>query len=199
MGLNEFQLFKSWDSKTKLYTHISTVNVLKFRTLYSVLFWPKLCFLCTCFLKYLVEWHSVDPDQTAPSGAVWSGSALFAFVILSETLVFEFLEHLPYPHYVFVNKFIFSYFSMKTYVVGTHYKRLSEALLTNTHKKCFHGETRKIFTGYPLLSRDMVPTICSRVTIKKKKKNSPKYQLKYYFIWTCRYVNKFTPYYTRKT
>ena len=29
--------------------------------------------------------NSVDPDQTAPSGAVWSGSALFAYVILSET------------------------------------------------------------------------------------------------------------------
>ena len=42
--------------------------------------------------------NSVDPDQTAPSGAVWSGSALFAYVILSETLVFEFLGHLPYPY-----------------------------------------------------------------------------------------------------
>ena len=40
--------------------------------------------------------NSVDPDQTAPSGAVWSGSALFAYVILSETLVLEFLGHLPY-------------------------------------------------------------------------------------------------------
>ena len=40
--------------------------------------------------------NSVDPDQTAPSGAVWSGSALFAYVILSDTLVFEFLGHLPY-------------------------------------------------------------------------------------------------------
>ena len=29
--------------------------------------------------------NSVDPDQTAPSGAVWSGSALFAYVILSDT------------------------------------------------------------------------------------------------------------------
>ena len=26
----------------------------------------------------------VDPDQTAPEGAVWSGSALFAYAILSE-------------------------------------------------------------------------------------------------------------------
>ena len=39
--------------------------------------------------------NSVDPDQTAPSGAVWSASALFAYVILSETLVFEFFGHLP--------------------------------------------------------------------------------------------------------
>ena len=30
--------------------------------------------------------NSVDPDQTAPVGAVWSGSALFAQVYLSENL-----------------------------------------------------------------------------------------------------------------
>ena len=40
--------------------------------------------------------NSVDPDQTAASGAVWSGSTLFAYVILSDSLVFEFLGHLPY-------------------------------------------------------------------------------------------------------
>ena len=40
--------------------------------------------------------NSVDPDQTAPSGAVWSGSTLFAYVILSDALVFKFLGHLPY-------------------------------------------------------------------------------------------------------
>ena len=39
--------------------------------------------------------NSEDPDQTAPEGAVWSGSALFAFGILSETQVFEILGHLP--------------------------------------------------------------------------------------------------------
>ena len=27
--------------------------------------------------------NSVDPDQTAPEGAVWSGSALFAYAILN--------------------------------------------------------------------------------------------------------------------
>ena len=39
--------------------------------------------------------NSVDLDQTAPSGAVWSESALFAYAILSETLVLEILGHLP--------------------------------------------------------------------------------------------------------
>ena len=38
--------------------------------------------------------NSVDPDQTAPSGAVWSGSTLFAYVILSYALVFEILGYL---------------------------------------------------------------------------------------------------------
>ena len=44
------------------------------------------------FLKLLSGMeNSVDPDQTALEGAVWSGSALFAYAILSETLVFEIL------------------------------------------------------------------------------------------------------------
>ena len=30
--------------------------------------------------------NSVDPDQTAPVGAIWSGSALFAQACLSENL-----------------------------------------------------------------------------------------------------------------
>ena len=30
--------------------------------------------------------NSVDPDQTAPLGAVWSGSTLFALTWLSENL-----------------------------------------------------------------------------------------------------------------
>ena len=41
--------------------------------------------------------NSADPDQNAYLGAVWSGSALFAYVKLSDTLVFESLEHLQYP------------------------------------------------------------------------------------------------------
>ena len=48
------------------------------------------------FFKMLIGMaNSVDPDQTAPEGAVWSGSALFACAILSEILVYEILGHLP--------------------------------------------------------------------------------------------------------
>ena len=36
-----------------------TVNFLKFRTLYSIFFWLKFCFLCSGFFKYLVEWQTV--------------------------------------------------------------------------------------------------------------------------------------------
>ena len=43
--------------------------------------------------------NSVDPDQTAPSGAVWYGPAVFAYAILSDTLVYEILRHLLYPTY----------------------------------------------------------------------------------------------------
>ena len=39
--------------------------------------------------------NSVDPDQTAPLGAVWSGSALFAQAYLSENL-----GSLWYCHYL---------------------------------------------------------------------------------------------------
>ena len=46
--------------------------------------------------------------------------------------------------------------SPKTYVVGTHLKRLTEALLMSTHNICFCREVRKILYGYPLLSVAMV-------------------------------------------
>ena len=43
--------------------------------------------------------NSVDPDQTAPLGAVWSGSALFAQAYLSEnfTVDLTWLYSLPRP------------------------------------------------------------------------------------------------------
>ena len=39
--------------------------------------------------------NSVDPDHTDSERAIWSGSALFVYTILSVTLVYEILEHLP--------------------------------------------------------------------------------------------------------
>ena len=41
--------------------------------------------------------NSVDPDQTAPLGAVWSGSALFAQTYLSENL--ESLQYLNFEEF----------------------------------------------------------------------------------------------------
>ena len=43
----------------------------------------------------------------------------------------------------------FSYFSTKTYTVGTYQKCLCEALLISTHSICFHVEIRKILCGCP--------------------------------------------------
>ena len=40
--------------------------------------------------------NSVDPDQTAPLRFFRSGSALFAYVILWDILVFKILGHLSY-------------------------------------------------------------------------------------------------------
>ena len=40
--------------------------------------------------------NSVNPNQNALSEAVWSGSALFAYAILSDTLVYKILGHLVY-------------------------------------------------------------------------------------------------------
>ena len=38
--------------------------------------------------------NSVDSDQTAPLGAVWSGSTLFAYPIWCDTLMYEILGHI---------------------------------------------------------------------------------------------------------
>ena len=62
----------------------NTVNVLKFRTQYLKLFWPRFCYFMQLFHKILSgRAHGVAPDQTAP----------FAYAILSETLVFEILGY----------------------------------------------------------------------------------------------------------
>ena len=73
-----------------------TVNVLKFQTFYSLLFLAKILLFMQLVLKILSEMaNSSDSDQTAPSGAVWSGSEQFAYAILPENLVYKILGHLP--------------------------------------------------------------------------------------------------------
>ena len=73
-------------------------NVLKFPTLYSILFCLNFAFYAQ-FHKILSGIaHSVDPDQTASEGAVLSGSALS--VILSDTLVLEILGHYCIVFYI---------------------------------------------------------------------------------------------------
>ena len=57
-------------SHNHFHSKMLTVNVLKFGTLYSILFWPKLCILCSSEMANIV-----DPDQTA-------ASASFSYAIL---------------------------------------------------------------------------------------------------------------------
>ena len=51
--------------------YVFRVNVLKFQTLYSILLCPIFFISVKLFLKILSGMaNSVDPDQTAPSGAI---------------------------------------------------------------------------------------------------------------------------------
>ena len=35
---------------------------LNFKLFYSIQFWPKFCFLCSCVIEYLVEWQTEQFD-----------------------------------------------------------------------------------------------------------------------------------------
>ena len=49
------------------------------------------------FLKILSGLaNSVDPDQTAPEGAICSGSTVFGYAVLSETVLYKILGDLLY-------------------------------------------------------------------------------------------------------
>ena len=61
-----------------------------------------------------------------------------------------------------------SYFSIKTYVVGTHQKHLGETLLMSTHNIWFRGEIRKMLCGYPLLSVAMVTHVSKKFPVGLK-------------------------------
>ena len=74
------------------------VNVLKLRTFFPHSFVVFFClnFVMKWFLKILSGMANSVPDQTAPSGAVWSGPALFAYAILLENSMCEIIGHLPH-------------------------------------------------------------------------------------------------------
>ena len=87
-----FVCVKKWTKNSNMILtrkkHLSTVHVLKFGTLYSIMFLSWILLLMQLFLKILSGMaNSVDQDQAAVS----SGSMLFAYAILSETLVYEIL------------------------------------------------------------------------------------------------------------
>ena len=94
------------------------------------------------FLKMLSGMaDSADPDQTAPGGAVWSGSSLFAYNILSATLVFEILGYLPYskmkesPH----NGSTFFFFSSKPL-----FRKETQLWQSCLPWKCIHSHLLKV-------------------------------------------------------
>ena len=77
---------------------MSSINDLIFSNSLFYTNLPKILLFMQLFVKILSGTaNSVDPDQTLPPGAVWSGSALFACALLTTTLVYEILGHLPYP------------------------------------------------------------------------------------------------------
>ena len=94
-------------------------NVLKFRTLYFIPFLPNFCFFILLFLIIFGGMaNNVDPDQTPPSEAFCSGSALFAYSILSEILVYKILRHLPVDFFSTKEYWYFSYFSTENTFCG---------------------------------------------------------------------------------
>ena len=62
---------------------------------------------------------------------------------------------------------------MKTYVVGTHQKRLTEALLMSTHKICFHWEIRKLYIccdHQKHLTKAFLMSTHNNISMEKKEK-----------------------------
>ena len=83
--------------------------------------------------------NSVDPDQTAPLGAVWSGSALFAQAYLSENL--GSLQYIPNPVRYFIQFFrIVCTYWLKAEIIKVPkfaFSRVGlQGLVNNTHLFC---------------------------------------------------------------
>ena len=101
--------------------------------------------------------NSVDPDQTAPIGAVCSGSSLFVSILNSSVMLGNYLQQTTSADDIFRCIFLlvalrvksdllirgrnlnqFSYFSTKAYVVGAQKNRLDATVLLSTQSTCFN-------------------------------------------------------------
>ena len=59
--------------------------------------------------------NSVDPDQTAPIGAVCSGSTLFASILYSSVMLGNFLQQTTSADYIFRYIFFLGALRVKTF------------------------------------------------------------------------------------
>ena len=70
--------------------------------------------------------NSVDPDQTAPIGAVCSGSTLFAYILNSSVILGNYLQQTTSADDIFQIHFFLGALRVKLYVnlhsYGSHYK-----------------------------------------------------------------------------
>ena len=82
--------------KSFFYQKLMYSNCSKISNTFLFLFSNKmLVFRAGIHIMLLRIANREDPDQTALSEAVWSGSALFVYAFFGRQLVFEILEHLP--------------------------------------------------------------------------------------------------------
>ena len=74
--------------------------------------------------------NRVDPDQTAPIGAVCSGSTLFASILNLSVMLGNYLQQTTFSDAFFSWRF------RLTYVLGAQKNRLIETVLLSTHNIC---------------------------------------------------------------
>ena len=81
--------------------------------------------------------NSVDPDHTAPIGAVCSGSTLFASIFNSSVMLENYLQQTTSAVVIFQIHFFLALLGL-TFVLGVQKNRLIETVLLRTHNiLCF--------------------------------------------------------------
>ena len=82
-----------------------------------------LLFVCSYFLKYLMEWQTV---YTLIRLLLWPGSALFAYAILSETLVYKITGHLSW---IFLKRSFLCFQFFRCFMETLQQKRWEQPIL----------------------------------------------------------------------